>query len=219
MSPINVVLGDDRHLVRQGIRALLEIEPDIRILGETANGLEACRLVEDLKPEILLVNLKTPNFDGLEITRRVVRGKTGTRVILLALFDDEVPVLDGLRIGAAGFINKNCTAADLIRAVHEVARGGRYFNETVTQQAIEAYLDQLKHPSQDSYETLTKREREVLHLVTQGHTNAQIAKQLSISRRTVEVHRSSMMHKLGLKTQANLIRFALERGIISHTPS
>ncbi len=215
MDVIDVVLADNHHLVRQGLRALLEAEPDIRVVGEASTGLETCRLVETLNPGVLLVDFGMTDLNALEVTLQVAQGKTRTRVIILTKHDNEAYVLEGLRSGAAGYLVKDSTKNDLFHAVREVAAGGRYLSQTISPNAIDAYLEKLKHPAQHSYQTLTKREREVLHLVSQGHTNAQIAKQLSISKRTVEVHRARMKHKLGLKTQANLIRFAIERGIIT----
>jgi len=213
LKPIEVVLADSHQLIRQGLRALLEAEPDISVVGEANSGLETCRLVEILKPHVLLVDFRMTDMNALEVTRQVVQGKTRTHVIILTTYDNQAYVLEGLRCGAAGYLVKDSTASDLFHAVREVAAGGRYLSETISRNAINAYLEKLKHTPQDDYETLTKREREVLHLVSQGHTNSQIAKQLSISRRTVEDHRARMKYKLGLKTQANLIRFAIEREI------
>ncbi len=214
MNPIDIVLADDHHHVRQGVRSLLEADPELRIVGEASTGLETCQLVKDLKPDVLLVDLRMPNLNGLEVTRQLTQRKTRTRVVILTIYDNDAYVLEALKNGAAGYILKDCTATDLVHAVHEVAAGGRYLSEAVSRRAIDAYLEESKHPMKDIYETLTGREREVLHLVAQGQTNAQVAGQLSISPRTVEVHRANMMHKLGLKTHASLIRFALEQGII-----
>jgi len=215
MDVIDVVLADAHHLVRQGIRALLEAEPDIRVVGEASTGLQACQLVKDLKPRVLLVDLGMPDLNGLEVTRQVTQRKTRTRVVILTIYDNDAYVLEALKNGASGYILKDCTATDFLHAVHEVAAGGRYLSEVVSRRAIEAYIEESKHPTKDIYHTLTNRESEVLHLVAKGYTNAQVAEQLSISPRTVEVHRASMMHKLGLKTQTDLIRYAIGRGIIS----
>ena len=215
MNPIEIVLADDHHLVRQGVCALLEADPDLRIVGEASTGLETCRLVKDLKPDVLLVDLRMPNLNGLEVAGQLTQRKTRTRVVILTMYDNDAYVLEALKNGASGYILKDCTATDFLHAVHEVAAGGRYLSEVVSRRAIEAYIEESKHPTKDIYHTLTNRESEVLHLVAKGYTNAQVAEQLSISPRTVEVHRASMMHKLGLKTQTDLIRYAIGRGIIS----
>ena len=154
-----------------------------------------------------------PNLNGLEVTRQLTQGKTRTRVIILTIYDNEAYVLVALKNGASGYILKDCTATDLVHAVHEVAAGERYLSEAVSRRAIDAYLEESKHPTKDIYQTLTSREREVLHLVAQGQTNAEVAKQLSISPRTVEVHRANMMRKLALKTHTELIHYAMKRGI------
>ena len=140
MNSIKIVLADGHHLVRQGIRALLETEPDFRVVGEAGTGLEACRLVEDLKPDVLLVDLRMPNLNGLEVTRQVTQRKTQTRVVILTIYDNEAYVLEALKNGAAGYLLKDCTATDLVNAVHEVAAGGRYLSESVSRLAIDAYL-------------------------------------------------------------------------------
>lgn len=214
MNPINIVLADDHRLVRQGIRGLLEAEPDLRVVGEASTGLETCQLVEDLKPDVLLVDLRMPNLNGLEVTRQLTERKARTRVVILTMYDNDAYVLEALKNGAAGYLLKDCTAIDLVQAVHEVAAGGRYLSEAVSRRAINAYLEESSHPTQDSYERLTKREREVLQLVAHGNTNAQIAEHLSISPRTVEAHRAKMMRKLALKTQTDLFQFAIRRGIL-----
>jgi len=217
MDLINVVLADDHHLVRQGIRALLEAEPDIRVVGEASTGLQACQLVQDLKPHVLLVEIRMSELNGLEVTRQVTQRKTRTRVVILTIYDNDAYVLEALKNGAAGYILKDCTSTDLVHAVHEVAAGGRYLSEAVSRRAIDAYLEESKHPTKDIYQTLTSREREVLHLVAQGQTNAEVAKQLSISPRTVEVHRMNMMRKLGLKNHTELVRYTIKRGILPNS--
>jgi len=214
MNPIDIVLADDHHLVRQGVRALLEADPELRIVGEASTGLETCQLVKDLKPDVLLVDLRMPNLNGLEVTRQLTQRKTRTRVVILTIYDNDAYVLEALKNGASGYVLKDCTATDLVHAVHEVAAGGRYLSEAVSRRAIDAYLEESRHPTKDSYQTLTTREREVLHLVAQGQTNAEVAKQLSISPRTVEVHRANMIRKLALKTHTELIHYAMKRGIL-----
>ncbi len=211
MSVINIVLADDHHVVRQGIRALLEAEPDCRIVGEASNGLEACKLVEDLQPDVLLVDVSMPDLNGLEVTRQVTRRSPRTRVAILSMHANEAYVMEALRNGAAGYILKDSTATDLVHAVHEVAARRRYLSPPLSEHVIEAYLEKAKETTLDRFETLTTREREVFYLVAEGKTNSEIAQRLYISRRTVEIHRANMMHKLGLRTKTDLIRYALRR--------
>lgn len=214
MKAITIVLADDHHVVRQGLRALLEGEPRFTVVGEAATGLEAIALVERLQPAVLVVDLMMPNLNGLEVTRQVSQRVPRTRTIILSMYASHDYVQEALLSGASGYVLKGSDAADLIRAVSEVAAGLRYLSPPLSQQAIEAYLAQARTETHDSYETLTTREREVLQLVVEGHSNTDIATQLSISPRTVESHRASMMRKLGLQSQTDLIRYAIRQGII-----
>jgi DNA-binding NarL/FixJ family response regulator len=210
-----IVLADDHHVVRQGLRALLEAEPDFHLIGEAGDGLEAASLVERLQPDVLVLDLMMPGLSGLELTRQVrQRALRHTQVLILSMHADEAYVLEALKNGAAGYVLKNSSAADLVQAVREAAAGRRYLSPPLSKRAIEAYIEKAKAAPLDPYETLTTREREVLHLAAEGYANAEIAARLSISSRTAETHRAHLMHKLGLHNQTDLIRYALRRGII-----
>lgn len=210
----SILLADDHPIVRHGLRTLLEAEPDFHIVGETDDGLETVRLVEHLQPDVLVLDLMMPSLSGLEVTRQVCRRVPKTRVIILSMHANEAYVLEALRHGAMGYVLKETSAAELVRAVREVVAGRRYLSAPLSERAIEAYIQKASEGILDPYETLTTREREVLHLAAEGHTNAEIAARLTISPRTVEVHRANMMRKLGLRTQTDLIRYALRRGIL-----
>ena len=209
-----IVLADDHHVVRQGLRSLLEAEPDFSVVGETGDGVEAAQLAERLRPDVLVLDLMMPGLNGLEVTRQVSQRSPQTRVVILSMHANEAHVLEALRAGAAAYVLKESTSAELVRAVHEAVAGRRYLSPPLSERAIEVYLQKAKPAALDPYETLTTREREVLHLVAEGHTNAEIAERLFISRRTVETHRANLMRKLGLRTQTDLIRYALRRGIL-----
>jgi two-component system, NarL family, response regulator NreC len=209
-----IVLADDHHVVRQGLRALLESEPEISIVGEAADGLEAADLVERFKPDVLVVDLVMPGLGGLEVTRQVGRRSPRTRVVVLSMHANEGYVLEALRNGATAYVLKQCTATELVRAVREAAVGRRYLSPPLSERAIEAYLRRAEATDLDPYETLTSREREVLHLAAEGLSNPDIASRLYVSPRTVEVHRGNLMRKLGLHNQAELIRYAIRRGIV-----
>lgn len=211
--PITIVLADDHPIVRQGLRALLDAEPEFQVVGEAADGLETIALVERLKPSMLMVDVMMPGLNGMEVTRRVADSSPHTRVIILSIYADEAHVLEALRYGAAGYALKDVDLADLIRGLHEVAAGRRYLSPPLSERAIEAYAKRAA-ASEDMHEALTPREREILQLVAEGHTSAAIARRLGISPRTVEVHRANLLHKLGLRTQTDLIRYALRRGIL-----
>lgn len=214
MSMTTIVLADDHHVVRQGLRSLLEAEPDFSVIGETADGLEATQLVERLQPDVLVLDLMMPGLNGLAVTRQVSQRSLRTHVVILSMHPNEAYVLEALRAGAAAYVLKESTSAELVRAVREAVAGRRYLSSPLSERAIEAYMQKAESAALDPYETLTAREREVLHLVAEGHANAEIADRLFISRRTVETHRANLMRKLGLRTQTDLIRYALQRGIL-----
>jgi two-component system response regulator NreC len=211
---VTILLADDHHVMRQGLRMLLEAQEDFRVVAEAGDGLEAVKLVERLKPHVLIVDLMMPGINGLEVARQVSHHSPQTRIIVLSMYGNEPYVLEALRNGAVGYVLKDANAAELLRAVHEVIAGRRYLSPPLSEHAIEAYLQKAQDAVLDLYETLTTREREVLQLAAEGRTNADIAAVLYVSPRTVETHRAHLMHKLGLHTQADLIRYALKRGIL-----
>jgi DNA-binding NarL/FixJ family response regulator len=214
MELTTVVLADDHPVVRQGLRALLHSEPDIRVVGEAGDGLEATQLVERLKPNVLLLDLMMPGLNGLEVTRQVNQRAPQTRVVILSMYANEAYVLSALRNGAAGYVLKDAHTADLLRAVREVALGRRYLSPPLSERAIESYIQRDAAAQLDRYEMLTLREREILSLSAEGYTTLQIAERLFISPRTVETHRANLMRKLALHSQTDLVRFALQRGIV-----
>ena len=209
-----ILLADDHRIVRQGLRALLEAEPDFSLVGETGDGLEAIQLAERLQPDVIVLDLMMPCINGLEATRQISDNCPQTRVIILSMHADEAYVLEALRNGASGYVLKDSSADDLVRAVREVEAGRRYLSPPLSERAIEAYTRKAQETSLDPYEKLTNREREVLYLAAEGHSSTEIAERLSISSRTVETHRANMMRKLDLHSQTGLIRYALKRGII-----
>jgi two-component system response regulator NreC len=211
---ISILLADDHHVVRQGLRALLEAEPDFHVLGEAADGLEAVQLVERLQPDVLVVDVMMGGLGGLEAARQVRERFARTQVVVLSMHSNEAYVLQALRNGALGYVLKDSNAGDLLKAVREVSAGRRYLSPPLSDYIIDAYVNKSQETELDIYETLTNREREVLHLAAEGRTNADIASRLSISPRTVEIHRMNMMRKLGLHTEHELIRYALRRGIL-----
>ena len=211
---IKIVLADDHTVVRQGLRALLEAEPDFSVVGEASDGLEALRLVDQLSPNVLVLDLMMPGLNGLEVARQLSKHATHPRIVVLSMYSNEAYVLEALGNGASAYVLKDSSSADLVHAVREVAAGRRYLSPPLSDRAIEAYQEKAKAATLDKYDTLTTREREVLQLAAEGHTSTEIAGRLGISSRTAEAHRSNLMHKLALHTQADLIRYALRRGII-----
>jgi DNA-binding NarL/FixJ family response regulator len=209
-----IVLADDHQIVRQGLRALLEAEPDLSIVGETGDGLEAVDLVERLQPDVLVVDLMMPGLNGLEVTRQVRKRSRQTYVVILSMHDNEAYVLEGLRNGAAGYVLKESNTTDLVQAIREVTAGRRFLSTPLSERAIEIYMQKAESTTLDLYETLTTREREILHLAAEGYSYKEIGARLTISPRTAETHRTNLMRKLGLSTQTDLIRYALQRGIL-----
>lgn len=209
-----IVLADDHQLVRQGLRALLEVESDLRVIGEAGDGLEVVRLVERLNPNVLILDLMMPGINGLEVTRQLKKSAFQTGIVILSMYADEAYVLEALGNGASAYVLKDSDASDLVHAVREVAAGRRYLSPPLSDRAIEVYQETARATVIDRYETLTTREREVLHLSAEGCTSGEIALRLGISARTAETHRTHLMSKLGLHTQVELIRYALRRGII-----
>lgn len=212
---ITIILADDHQVVRQGLQTLLESQLDFRIIGEVADGLQAVRLVERLKPDVLVTDMMMGGINGIEVTRQVTKLSPGTRIVVLSMYRDESYVTEALKAGAKGYVLKESTSEELVRAVREAAAGRRYLAPPLSEQAIDAYIQRSQASANfDPYDTLTTREREVLQLAAQNLTNAQIAERLFISRRTVEIHRANMMHKLNLHSSTELVRFVLERGIL-----
>ncbi|MBI2868814.1 MAG: response regulator transcription factor [Chloroflexi bacterium] len=210
----SIVLADDHHVVRQGLHTLLGTEADFNVIGDAADGLETIKLVENLQPDILVVDLMMGGMNGLEVARQTARRSPKTGVIILSMYGNEGYVLEALKAGAKAYVLKESTSDELVRAIRRVASGQRYLSSPLSERAIEAYTQRTEGTMLDPYDTLTNREREVLHLVAQGCTNADIASLLYISPRTVEIHRSKMMHKLNLRSQTELLRYSLERGIL-----
>lgn len=209
-----IVLADDHQIVRQGLRVLLEAEPDLSIVGETGDGLEAVDLVERLQPDVLVVDLMMPGLNGLEVTRQVRKRSRQTYVVILSMHDNEAYVLEGLRNGAAGYVLKDSNSTELVQAIREVTAGRRFLSPPLSERAIETYMQKVQTGALDPYETLTTREREILHLAAEGYSYKEIGARLSISPRTAETHRANLMRKLGLSTRTDLIRYALRRGIL-----
>lgn len=214
-SQISIVLADDHLIVRQGLCALLNAEPDFEVIGETGDGISAVDLVKKLNPGVAVLDLMMPGLNGLDVARQLHKQTPQVKIIILSMHDDEGFILEALSNGVSGYVLKDAGSADLIHAIREVKNGHRYLSPSLSDRAIEIYEQMNRAGTTDKYETLTPREREVLHLSAEGLTNNRIALRLGISVRTAETHRSNVMHKLGVHSQADLTRYAIRRGIIS----
>jgi two-component system, NarL family, response regulator NreC len=211
---ITIVLADDHTLIRTGLRAVLEHGSAYEVVGEASDGLEAVNLVGRLQPDILIVDLMLPGLSGLEVIRQIGQRNLRTQIVALSMHANESYVLAALRNGAAAYVLKEASSANMLEALQGVMAGRRYLSPPLSQYALEAYIQKAKGVPLDRYETLTAREREVLYLVAQGETTPTIASRLALSPRTVETHRTNLMRKLSLRTQADLIRYALRQGLI-----
>ena len=211
---IRVLVADDHHLVRQGIRALLERQPEIQVIGEAQNGQQAVDLANDAQPDVLLLDINMPLLNGIEVTRRVKDAGLNTQVLILSMYSDESLVKKAFRSGARGYLLKKSISDDLIEAVHSASRREVYLSPGLLEfnpnrlLALEMEPDPL-----DLFDRLTNRERDVCQLIIQGFTNAAIAHQLEISVKTVEKHRANLMQKLGFQDIASLIREAIRHGV------
>ena len=211
---IKIVLADDHQVVRKGLRALLGAEPDFNVVGEAGDGLESLRLVEELQPDILVLDLMMSGINGLEVTRQLNKKNSRTGIVILSMHNNEAYVLEALRSGAKAYILKESSPEELVHAIKEVSSGRRYLSSPLTERAIEAYTQRTEVKPIDPYDQLTTREREILQLTAQGITNVDIASRLYISPRTVETHRTNLMRKLSLHNHTQLIQFAIQHGII-----
>jgi DNA-binding NarL/FixJ family response regulator len=214
-EPISVLLADDHHIVREGIKMLLEAQSDISVIGEASDGLRAVELAIRLKPLILMADLMMPGLSGLEVTKQVIQHQSRTKVIILSMYSNEAYVMQALRNGASGYVVKESNVGDMVQAVREVASGRPYLSPSISRLAMDAYIEKAKSSALDPYDTLTDREKEVLHLIAEGFSSAKIAARLYISPRTAESHRANVMKKLGLQTPTELIKYALKKGLIS----
>jgi two-component system, NarL family, response regulator NreC len=212
---VTILLADDHPLIRRGLRNLLTTEPGFSVVGEAEDGLQAVQLAESLQPGILIVDLMMPNLNGLEVLRQVSRRSPKTRMIVLSMQSADAYVVETFRSGAIGFVLKDSAPEEMIHAIHQALINVRYLSPSLPERLIDIVTKPTEQAKLDLYETLTDREREVLQMAAEGKTAAEIARLLSISPRTVELHRGRMMNKLGFHSQTELVRYAIKRGILS----
>jgi two-component system response regulator NreC len=215
---ITVLLAEDHAVVRQGLRRVLEAEVDLSVVGEADDGLKVADAACALKPNVVLLDLGLPGLHGLEVIRQVSRRAPGVSVLVLSMHAHEEYVLGALTNGAAGYLVKGSDSTEVVAAIRRVAGGGRYVSADVSNHLVTAFVERGESPAADVYDTLTDREREVLHLMAEGHPNTDVGARLFISPRTVETHRANVMRKLGLRTQTDIVRYALRRGILPPDP-
>ncbi len=210
---IHIVLADDHQVIRKGVRDLLATEPGITIVAEASDGFEAVRVVEEMQPNVLVVDISMPGFDGLAVTREVRMHRPETQVVVLTMHAHEAYALEALRRGAVGYVLKDADITDLVQAIRKAAVGKRFLSSPLAERFREKYNEEAVAMLGDSHETLSGPEKDVLQLTAQGHTAAQVAERLSISQRMVEAHRANLMQKLGLTRLADIMRYAIEHDL------
>jgi two-component system, NarL family, response regulator NreC len=210
-----IVLADDHHIVRQGVRALLDANPDMQVVGEVERGDRVLAEIERLRPDVLVLDLQMPGFNGIDVLQHLQQAPYRPAVIIFSMHDNESYVFDTIRLGAEAYVLKSAAATELLHAIRAVQAGERYLSPPLQESAIEEYLEAAGGTDADRFEALTRREREILGLIAEGHTNAVIGEKLELSRRTVESHRANLMRKLEMDSQAALIRFYIERTQLS----
>ena len=213
---LRLVVADDQAMVRAGFRSLLNDEPDLEVVGEAADGEQAVAAVRRFRPDVALMDIRMPNVDGLEATRRIVADGLATRILILTTFDLDEYVYKGLRAGASGFLLKDASPEQLIAAIHVVAEGEAVLAPTVTRRVVEAFA---RIPAADdalrgALETLTTREREVLRLLARGRSNAEVARELVVSEATAKTHVRHVLSKLDLRDRVQAVVFAYESGLV-----
>lgn len=211
---IRILLADDHTILRQGLRALLQAEPDFLLVGEAASGVEALQKVAALKPDVLVLDLAMPQLNGLEVIRRAPQFHPNLRTVILSMYAREAYVLEALQYPACSYVQKGSDSAELIKAIRLSAKGERYLGAPLTEEEVRNYQRQTR-AQDDPFNTLTGREREVLLLTIEGLNTNEIAERLLLSPRTVEAHRMRALNKLGLHSQRELLHYAVQRGLLS----
>lgn len=216
MKTIRILLADDHTVVRKGLRLLLETQPDFSVIADAADGREAVALAEKLSPDVVVMDVAMPTLNGIEAARQITGKQPQTAVVFLSMHSDEGYVLKALKAGARAYLLKDSAEYDLINAVKAVSEGKAFFSPAISKMLVEDYMRQMREKAvEDSYELLTTREREVLQLLAEGKNNKDVANVLNLSLYTVETHRSNIFQKLNLHSGAELILYAIRKGVIS----
>ena len=212
---IKVLLVDDHQITRQGLRSLIDDQGDMEVIGEAENGRTAVRLADKLKPDVIIMDVRMPDLNGMEATRQIVNQNNKAKVVALSMHSDTLFVAEMLKSGASGYLLKDCSFSELAGAIRVVAAGKTYLSPEVSGGVVDDYLRRLKHEDMASSKELTGREREVLQLIAEGHSTKQIALKLHVSAKTVETHRRQIMNKLDMHSIAELTKYAIRKGLTS----
>ncbi|GAB1596371.1 response regulator [Lysobacter claricitrinus] len=211
--PIRILIADDHTLVRESLVGLLQADGDVQVIAQAADGIETLEKANAVRPDIVIADLSMPGLGGIEVVRRLREALPQTRVLVLTMHQEDEYVLQAVRAGASGYLVKDSAASELLAAVRNLHAGRGHFGP----QAARTLAQQLQHPERtldDPYGRLTAREREVFHLIAEGHTTKEVARKLDISAKTAENHRARVLDKVGVRNTAELVRYALRKGLL-----
>lgn len=215
MSRIRILLADDHTLFRQGIRTLITAESDMEVLGEASNGGEAVEKAGELRPDVVLMDIGMPGLSSFEATRQIRKNRPETRVLFLTMYDDEDYLVEGMEVGASGYVLKDSPAQQLTAAIRDICRGGSYLSPRMLSQLVDDFRSRIKSANRmPRFATLTTREREVLKMLAEGNSVKEIAGDLNLSVKTVEAHKFNLMRKLDIHNKAQLVQYAIQKKII-----
>jgi len=215
MDTLRIVLADDHTLFRQGLRRVLEEHAGWHVVAEASDGAEAVRLTLEHEPHIVILDLAMPRLNGVEATRQITRRLADVRVLIVSMYSDDVYITQSLQAGAQGFVLKDSAGADLIRAVTDLAAGKSHFSPSVSKVVLNDYVRHLAERGvTDRFDALSEREREVFQLIAEGHSNKDMARLLGLSPGTIETHRARIMEKLDVHSAAEIVRYAVRKGVI-----
>jgi two-component system response regulator NreC len=216
VNPVRIVLADDHTVMRNGLRLLLERQPNLKVVGEAADGRQAVALSESANPDVVIMDIGMPNLNGIEAARQIVTHNPRTAIAILSMHSDESYVIRALKAGARAYLLKDSAEADLLAAVRALSEGKSFFSPAISRILVEDYMRQLERQgAEDTYELLTNREREILQLLAEGRTNKEVAAMLNLSLYTVGTHRTHILQKLNLHSVPELILYAVRKGIIT----
>ena len=214
-KPITIVIADDHAIVRQGLKKILKEEKDIRVVGEAKDGRDAVNKVQDLRPDIVIMDIAMPELNGIEATRQIKQAGMGTKIIILSMHDHGRYIRELLGLGVSGYLLKNAASRDIVKAVKSAIEGNTYLSPSISSRVIEDYVGMNKKSLEEElYNTLSNREREVFQMVVEGSSTKKIAETLCVSPSTIKSHRSNIMEKLKMDNLSQLIQYAIQLGII-----
>ena len=215
MAKIRIMLADDHTLFRQAIRTLISTEPDMEVVGEASNGGDAVVKAAEVRSDVVLMDIGMPGLSSFESARQIKKARPETKVLFLTMYDDQDYLVEGMEVGASGYVLKDSPAAQLVAAVRDICRGGSYLSPRMLSQLVDDFRSRIKSVnSLPRFSTLTTREREVLKMLAEGNTVKEIACDLNLSVKTVEAHKSNLMRKLDIHNKATLVQYAIQRKII-----